>query len=1065
MVNQFKHDYKINKMNTIKLFSIAILLCLIVSLAKAQTKQVQGTVRDDQGPLPGISVIEKGMPNNGIATDVDGKFKITLKGTSGVLIIKGIGYETKEVNITGRSSISVTLTAANSSLQEIIVNAGYVPQKKITLTGATSAVSGKEIRQNPSASLQNTLAGRITGYISQQRSGRPGADGADFLIRGLSSYTNNNQPLIIVDDIEFTYDQFQRLDANEVETVTILKDASTTAIYGIKGANGVVVLTTRRGVVGSPKISLRTDYSLSQPTKLPKFLDAYNTALLYNQAQINDNKYAATPNPTFTPKWTDQDLALFQNGQDPYGHPNIDWYHELFKKYASQSDNHLDITGGTEKVTYFVSVGYLNQGGNLRDFSHGQGYDGNYYNNRYNYRSNLDIKVSPSLKLKLDVYGNINEVNSPNIFNNTTVASKNDPFYEYGAFLGLSPFAYPIKNPDGSWGYSTWQKTDAGGASYNGGNIIERLTLGGYNRYNENNMNIVTSAEQKLDFLTKGLAFKGTLSYASSYGYSKNLTRTNMPSAIYTLATDTYQQTDPNIFRLEPLGLNYSGTNFSNGNTTIRTYNVQALLTYDRAFKNHHFTGLALMNQTSKNNYVNDANYNFIPANTLGYTGRLGYDYKQKYLLQLTGAYNGTDRFVSSKRFGFFPAVSAGWNIAEEPFVKNNFKALDQFKIRASYGLVGSDNLGGFTYSYLQTYSVNNPFGQPNFGINANGVNGLQEGRLPNSQVTWEKQKELNIGLDFGLFNKINGTVDVFNNNRYDILSQRGTVSAIFGQDLPPVNLGRVNNKGFEIELNYHDKIGKDINYSLKGTYSYAHNTILYMDETSTQYPWQAITGHPIGSRVDYEFIGFYQDAADVANSPKVNPAARPGDLKYRDLNGDGIIDSKDQAVISYPNTPDTNFGLNFSFSYKNISLSALFQGALHFNVRAYEEAGRAFSSNLTAIQQQAWTPDIGDNAKYPALTLLRTVSDPGAFVSNYWNVPGDYLRLRTAQLSYSLPASWLNKVHIQSAVFYLNGNNLLTWSKAFSKYALDPEITSGTDRINYPPQRMYNAGLNITFN
>lgn len=1067
MIMNYKLKYDIN-MNWIKLFSIA--LCFMASMAHAQTRQIQGTVKDQQGPVPGMSVIEKEIPGNGTVTDNEGRFRLTLKGKSAIIVVKGVGYLPREV-LASSGNLMITISADEKTLEDVVV-VGYGQQKKITLTGAASTISGKEIRQNPSASLQNTLAGRVSGYTAQQRSGQPGSDGAQFFIRGQSSFTGNNQPLIIVDDIEFTYDQFARIDANEVESVTILKDASTTAIYGIKGANGVVVVTTRRGKIGKPTVTFRSDYSLNQPTTIPKFLDSYHTALLYNQAQINDNMYSATPNPNFQPRFSATDLELFQNGTDPYGHPNVDWRKELFKKFSQQTKGNLDVSGGTEKVKYFVSVGYLNQGGNTKDYSEDQGYNGKYYYNRYNYRSNLDMSITKSLDLRMDLYGNVGEINKPNIYQNSTAAQKNDVFYEYGSFLALSPFAYPIKNPDGSWGYSNWQKSEAGGGTYNGGNIIQRLAYDGYNRIYENNMNLVTSAVQRLDFITPGLSLKGTLSYASSHRSTTDLTRTNLPSFIYNVANDTYEPRDPNVFRLERLGTNY------NAGSTVRNVTVQAIANYDRTFGLHHVSGLALFSQnsvtqTQKDAAGNiDANYNFIPANTRGYTARIGYDYKQKYLIQFSGAYNGTDRFVAAKRFGFFPAASAGWNISEEPFFKNNIKFIDYLKLRSSYGLVGSDNLGGFTYAYLQTYTQNNgsswsgvAYPEASFGTNHNIFNGIQEGQLSNNNVTWEKQRELNFGVDFKIFkNRLSGTVEYFKNNRYDILTTRGTISAVFGQTLPPVNLGRTENKGIEIELNYNDKIGQDFNYFAKATYSLAKNKILFMDETSQEYPWQYLTGHPIGSRLSYTFLGFYKDLADVAASPKVTPSARPGDLKYADLNGDNIIDSKDQSVVGYPNMPNTNLGLSFGFSYKHFNVNVLFQSALNFNVRGYEEAIRAFSSNLTSVHQNSWTPELGDRAQYPLISLQRGVSDPGTYVSDFWYLRGDYVRLKNAEIGYTFSDQLLKRLKIQNLRLYLTGNNLLTWSKAFNRYAFDPEINSGTDRVNYPPERMYNLGLSVTF-
>lgn len=1046
-------------MKKLKLLSIAIGLCFIGLFANAQSRLIQGTVRSAQGPIPGASVIEKGMPTNGVATNIDGKFKITLKGAGLVLIVRSQGFATKEVKIGAGTTIDVTLDAVSQDLSEVAV-VGYATVPKKTLTGAQSAVSGTDIRENPSVSLQNTLAGRVTGFISQQTLGQPGADGATFLIRGQSSLNGNNNPLIIVDDVEFSYDQFSNIDANEVESITILKDASQTAVYGIKGANGVLVVTTRRGKLGKPRISLRNDYALSQPTILPTYLDAYNTALLVDQANVNDG---------VTPRWTQADLDLFKNGQDPYGHPNVNWHDELFKKFATQNKTTFDVSGGTEKVRYFVSLSYVNQGGLTKDFSSGQGYDGNYYNHRYNYRSNLDITANKNLSIKIDAYGSIGQVNTPSVYYPSTNGNKNDVFGEYGSFLALAPYAYPIKNPDGSWGYSNYQESVT---NYVTPNIIERLTLDGYNRSNINNNVLSTQAVEKLNFITQGLSAAGEVAYTNNYTSTIGLTRQNLPSYIYDPVAKTYTPAFANVYRLEKLATNYGS------GSTQRRITANASLNYDRSFGDHHINALALYNLTSfqtsqpvtinGNPNINYLNYNFVPSVTLGTTARATYDYKRKYIVTLSGAYNGTDRF--QKHFGFFPSASAAYNIAEEPFFKKTFGFIDQLKLRGSYGLVGSDALAsGQTYVYLQSYNPSGgnqaiSFGETN-GITLPANNGIQEGTLSNSNVTWEKSRQLDVGMDFALFgSKITGLFDIYNYNRYDQLISRGTVSAIFGQTLPPVNLGKTNTRGFEIELNYHDRIGKDFTYNVRGTFSKSTNKIIFMDEASTLYPWQAYTGHPLGAQARYHFLGFYT-AADIAN-PAVAKAAsgttKAGDLKYQDLNGDGVIDGRDQAVSDITNTPVNTFGTSLGLGYKGFSIDVLLQGATGFNVAGSEEAIRAFSANFQAIQQQAWTPALGDAAKYPYLTSTRTISDPSN-ASDFWAISGNYLRVRTAQVAYAFPVKMIQKIGLQSLRVYLSGNNLYTWSNAYKKYALDPEAAYGTPEQVYPPQRVYNIGISIT--
>ena len=1044
-----------------KIVCIVFIVQLICLGSFAQSKQVAGLVTDSSGsPIVGATIMEKGVGSNGTSTDAYGRFKLTLKGNSRSLLVSYIGFLDREVAVTNSGELHVTLKSTVGSLKDVVV-IGYGRQKKITTTGAISTVSGAELRENPSASVQNTLAGRLPGFFSQQTSGRPGADGATFYIRGVSSYnTGSTSPLIIVDDIEFSYDQFSRIDPNEIESLSILKDASTTAVYGVRGANGVVVVTTRRGKIGAPQISFRGEMSLQQPTIMPEFLNAYDAAVLYNKGRTNDGQ---------APFFTDADLAAYRDHTDPYGHPDNDWKDILFKNFSRQYRGNFDITGGTERVKYFISAGYIFQDGMVKDFGSKVGINNNYYNQRYNYRSNLDMKVTKTTDFRLDLYGNISQINQPQI---GSPNGWNDVFADYGSIWTLAPWAYPVYNPDGTLGYSQWAKSPGtGGTVYDVNNVVGRLTYLGYTRTFESNMNLVATANQRLDFITKGLSLKGTLSYASSYA-NPNVTMSGgeFPSFIYDPVSNTYAPRNANTFRVRRL------IRGSNNGSTVRNVTAQAFLNYDRTFSaRHHVYGLALFSQNSVTAYSDASAYNFIPNNFRGFTGRIGYDFRQKYIVEFNGAYNGSDRFSEDRRYGFFPAASAGWNISEEPFFKENISFINRMKIRGSYGLVGNDKIGsGFSYYYQQIYNSSGNqvfFGDPN----ANPSNGVYEGTLGNPDVSWEKEKKLDLGLELGLFkNKLSATIEYFDNNRYDILTTRSgpnsSVSTVIGQGLPAVNLGKVNNRGIEIELNYADNINKDFSYSIKGTYSVAKNKIIFMDEPAYKFAYQSFTGNAINTQRVYTWIGFYQDADDIAKSAKPAVAVRPGDLKYADLNGDGIIDGYDTKVQGYPNIPNTTGGLQLSIRYKNFNFGVFFQGAINFNVRGAAEAIQPFGGNFREIHQQAWTPELGNNAQFPLLSFIPGISDSRAYPSTFWLIPGDYLRLKTAEIGYSLPAKWVGSLGMKNIRVYTNGYNLFTWTKLNKLYQLDPEInqgstgTSGTDRVNYPPQRMINFGISATF-
>ncbi|RYG18414.1 MAG: TonB-dependent receptor, partial [Chitinophagaceae bacterium] len=922
------------------IYLCCICLTILSIRANAQRRQITGVVSDQTGVLPGVTVVEKSNPSNGTTTNQDGKFSLTVN--SNVIVLRLIGFVTKEIAIDGRNSVTTILQEDNTTLEDVVV-VGYGTQKKKNLTGAISAIGGDEIRQSPSPSLQNTLAGRITGFSSQQRTGKPGADGAAFNIRGVSSYAGDNTPLILVDDIEFTYDQFSQLSASEVESVSILKDASTTAIYGIKGANGVVLVTTTRGKIGAPRISTQFEYGLSQLTRRPEYLGAYEAASLINEAQVNTNNL--NPNPSFVRTFSDEDLELYRTGADPYGHPNNNWSDLLLKDFAPQIRATFNVTGGTEKAKYFVSLGYLNQGGQIKDYS--EDLNSKYYYKRYNYRSNVDLKVTKTLDVKFDLFGNVDETNENN------ASSNNSIFSDMGRLAETAPFNYPIYNPDGSLGYSLWQRNSSG---RNNNNLIGRLMYNGYYRVFTNNINLATSAIQRLDFLTKGLSLRGTLAYRNLYGYARSLSRpasgTGFISQVYDPKTDTYSfgQRD-NIFRISTPGLGYTAGSTSSALT------MQAMLNYNRSFGNHNVSGLFLYNNSNKKAQNGNARYNFIPEIFTGFTGRLNYDYKQKYLVEFSGAYNGTDRFAEGRRFGFFPAVSLGWNLTEENFIKDNLTFVDQLKLRGSYGLVGADNTGG-VYAYLQSYASGTGTGLFGLATN-NGFNVVTEGTMANNEVTWEKDKKLDIGLDMAFFkNKLSAKLDYFNNNRYDIITTRGTISSVFGQGLPLVNVGKTNNRGFEAEISFKDDISTDWDYSIQGTYSLAKNRITFADEAVPLYGYQQLTGNPIGSVLKYSWTGEFYTAEDIANTsvPKPTIGGRPGDLKYKDLNGDGNIDASDRSYFGYTNLPNTIVGVTLGAGYKNFRLTVLFQGALNFVSSAQGAIAHHNASNQMPIHQQHWT-------------------------------------------------------------------------------------------------------------
>ena len=1020
--------------------SIAFLLIVFSfcsSSLLAQQKAISGIIKDVSGPVVGASITEKGRSTNGTSADESGRFTLTLRGTSNVLVVSAANHQSievdlKKLNLTETVSINLQLT--NGSLDEVVV-VGFGRKKRITNTGAVSGITGAEIRTIPTSSVQNALQGKVPGFFAQQRSGQPGRDASDYYIRGVSSLNEaGNRPLIVVDDIEYTYEQLSQINVNEIESISILKDASTTAIYGIKGANGVLVVTTRRGATGRPTFNLRGEVGMQSPVRTPKFLNSYETAQLVNEAYKNDG---------LQPQFTQRDLDLFKSGADPYGHPDVNWYKAIMKPYSLQANTNLDISGGSQSIKYFISAGAFTQNGTVRNFStNADGVNSNYFYKRYNIRSNLDIQATRNLALRLDVtsrFGDINEPYSSNVIGN---------IYDFSL---IHPYSAPFLNPNGSFAYATDTKSQMP-------TINAMLQSKGYRRQRRTDYNMLFGFTEKLDDITKGLSLIGRVAYAGVEQNTLNLFRGGFPPSyrydpqtkIYTLNT----------------GVSTGGYTLSEyrtiGNTDLRDQrlNLQVYLNYDRTFNAHHISSLLLWNQQG---YRVD-NIGAVPQKSRGYSLKMGYDYQQKYLLDFNAAYNGSDRFQAAKRFGFFPAVGVGWNISQENFFKKNIPSLKLVKLRASYGLVGSDVAPGNQYLYNQVYVQGGGY---SFGQNNQGVPTIYEGALGNNNVTWEKAKKLDIGLDVNAFkDKISLTVDYFHERRYDQLVVRQDIPELLGIGISPSNVAVVINHGWDGQITYHDKIGP-FQYSFGVVLSYAKNQVLYQAEAQPRYPWLARTGRPINQPFGYTFIGYYSPE-DVSNTKVAKPISaipiQAGDLKYQDINNDGIIDQNDITAIGRPNLPNTNMGVPIRLGYKNIDLNVLFQGAFGYSLGLVGNAIEPFKSQFQPLHEMRWTPATAATAEFPRLTSNpTTVNSPSSYYSNYWLIDAYYVRLKTVDIGYQIPNKLL-PFKINNGRFYVSAYNLITWSNITKKYQQDPEVTSNSAGDAYLNQRVINMGLQVGF-
>lgn len=1014
---------------------LLIIFAIAWQMAYSQQKVIKGKVSSALGEsLPGVNIVIKGT-YTGTVSDVDGNFSVQAR-TTDTLSVSSVGFESIEVVVGNQTFLEIVLYPNLTSLDEVIV-VGFGEVTRITNTGAVSSLVATDIKTVPVPNVQNALAGRMPGFFSQQRSGQPGRDASDFFIRGVSSLNpEGNRPLIIVDDVQYTYEQLQQINVNEIESISILKDASTTAIYGIKGANGVLVVKTRRGREGKPRINLRLEGGLQAPVRTPKFLDSYETALLVNEAYKNDG---------LQPQFTERDLELYKNGEDPYGHPNVSWYDEIFDKFAWQQNMNLDISGGSARFKYFVSGGAFSQNGLMTDFDDPfNEVNNNYFYRRYNFRTNLNFDVTKTLSLRLDVTSRFGNINEP--YNQNAIG-------EIYNFAEIRPYSAPLFNPNGTYAYAfdTENKRPT---------LNARLANGGYKRTKRTDSNVLLGATQDLNDWVKGLSVTGRLAFSSVEENNRSLYRTGFPSYHYDSETDTYTIHPNRQYKFNGYDLRGGIDQFT------KNVNIQAYINYDKDFnQDHSIKTLFLFNRQS-NTIESSAQ---VPENFMGYTAKLSYNYKDKYLVDINGAYNGTDRFGKDNRYGFFPAVGLGYSISEEDFFNVSF--VDLLKIRTSYGLVGSDVTSGDRYLYNQVYKSGGGYF---FGEGLTAYPTVYEGDLGNPNVVWEKARKFDVGLDGNFFdNKLSVTIDYFYDTRYDQLVQPGSIPTILGVRAAPTNIAETVNRGYDGKVDYQTPIGRDLFFSSSLVFSIAKNKVIFKDEPAPAFPWLAETGHPINQPFGYTYIGFYteEDIATLHDGDTENDVAVPlnstsiqaGDLKYADLNGDGVIDDIDKSAIGKPNLPNTTLGLNLGLNYKGFNISLLFQGSFNYSFSVVGTGIEPFKSQFQPIHQTRWTPENADNAEFPRLTSNpSTINSSGAYMSDFWLVDAWYVRLKTVEIGYTIPERLL-PFNIDNARVYLSGYNLLT-KTSYDKYQQDPEISTNTAGDAYLNQRVVNLGVQIGF-
>ncbi|WP_229366172.1 SusC/RagA family TonB-linked outer membrane protein [Fibrisoma montanum] len=1039
------------------------LLQFVAMAAWAQTR-VSGRITDDQSSaLPGVSVVLKGT-TTGTVTDADGNYQLNVTGSNPTLVFSYIGYITQEVPVNGKSSISIKLATDTKSLNEVVV-VGYGTQKKETVTGSVVSVKGSDLIKSPTTNLSNSIAGRLPGVVAVNRSGEPGYDGSAIRIRGTNTIGNNNA-LIVVDGIPARAGGLERINPNDIENISILKDASA-AIYGSRAANGVILITTKRGKTGKPQLSYSFNQGFAQPTVIPKLANAGQYAEMLNDLNIYElpvsewsaanQAYKTTgtftrPNGTVrTAPYSPTDIAKYNDGSDPWGHPNTDWYRSTLKTWSPQQQHNLQVTGGTEDFKYLASLGYQNQDAYYKNSATGY--------KQYDARVNLDANINKYVHLAVGLLAR-------------------EEFRYYPTRGAGAIFRMQMRGKPNQPAF--WPDGRPGPDIENGENpVVITTNATGYDRDRQDYFQSNGQVDFKIPGV-EGLKISGTAAVDKRL---RNRRLWQTPWTLYERGTGTDANGNPNLIAsvrgpAEPR-LNVYGE-------TQLNILLGGLATYDKKFGDHALTFLAGVNrETIQGDNVEAFRRYFISTAIdqlfaggdlerngtggaynrarINYFGRVAYNYKEKYLAEFLWRYDGSDIFPEVTRYGFFPGFLGGWVISEENFWKNSVPAVNYLKLRGSWGQLGNDQIYFpgtetlATYQYLATYGFNT------YIIDNAPRTTLSEARIPNPTITWEVANNTNIGLEGQLFNgKINFEFDFFNNLRTSILYPRNaSIPRSTGLTLPPENIGKLRNRGFDGQIGYNGQAGS-LRYSVSVNGGYAQNKILFWDEAPGAPEWQRTTGRALNSYLVYEYDGVFKDQADI-DANKIDYSAivktiRPGDMKYKDYNGDGKITPDDQYRLERTNLPLFQGGMNITASYKNFDLTILFQGSA--GARQYISLGESgnIGNYLQEFYTNRWTID------NPSSVHPRIANRSDQYYSNgntYWLRSADYIRLKNFELGYTIPENIGSKVGISNLRLYANGLNLFNIINRLGSF--DPESSNATGQY-YPQARIMNFGASVRF-
>lgn len=1064
-----------------------------------QAKAVKGTVVDETGePVIGATVlVVGGSASQGTITDMDGNFCINVKPGQ-KLKITYIGYD--ESIVAAKEGMKVQMKTSGAVSLNTVEVVAYGVQKKVTMTGAISSVKSDDLVRTSVGSVNNVLGGQLSGVTTVQYSGEPGDDAAEIFVRGKATW-GDSQPLIQVDGVERT---MADIDPNEIESVTVLKDASATAVFGVRGANGVVLITTKRGSQGKAKISVSTSWTALSPTKMVEQASSLEYANFYNQMSENDywqtanlavanGKYASLKaymaEKPFSKSFSDAIIQKFATGSDPIRFPNTRWADYIMKDVTLQQQHNLNISGGTDRVKYFISTGYYSQDGLFKEF--GANYDFGYQYHRFNYRSNLDLKATKTTTLSFNVAGNVSNADKP--YTGSGAAGLIKQIY----------YATPFSSPgiiDNKLVYCTTDYTDGLKLPFVGGDGMGYYGKG-FMQTNINKIQMDLVLDQKLDFITKGLSFKAKGSYNSAYTISKQgncQVATYNPLVQYDEQGNVIYNADGTPYIVYRQNGNDTDPSYSASQGKARDWYLEGSFNYSRVFGKHTVNALMLYNQ-SKQYYYSNISYPDVPRSYVGLVGRVTYDYANRYMAEFNIGYNGSENFAPGRRFGTFPAGSIGWIISEEKFWKPISKIASFFKLRASWGLVGNDKtLDKIRFMYLADPYITGSYGLVNnmsnwadtygylFGNAQSGtvqgtssIAGAYESIKNNPDIGWEKAFKQDYGFDLYFFgDRFKTTFDYYREHRTDILVRDATVPSSIGFTMPYTNAGETKAWGWELSLGYNDKIGKNFRFWGKLNLSYNQNEIIEMKEEPQKNDYMLAKGHRIGARSMYKFWKYYEGEQTKAEYEQTFgtpfPQQRitnlqPGDCVYVDLDGDGKIDPNDMTRDNgYTDDPEYMAGLTLGFNYKRLTFNMQLTGAWNVSRYITDVFRQPFycSSNTTQggllsyHVNNTWTPGVyeSQDALYPRATWAN--AEQNYENSDLWEKDAKYLRLKTVSLSYDFINPTFKKIGMNKCEVTLSGYNLLT----FTPYKWGDPETRASNAPSYPLQRTYTISLNVGF-